>query len=176
MDKLGINSKYTQPPSGNIKAFGRNDNSASWNFKLQISNPKLTDYYNGAFQHFLRHLDLGYPSCCSYAEVYRDHLVPSNLSRGNVRLIIPLSITSVDLFPVPPTLTVVTMAGHTAAGGTVVILDIGAGFSRRSTVRRMVTVTPKHLAPADVAGAKRSRNWMLPMFALLPLKIYSRSR
>ena len=54
-----------------INAFGRNDNSA--------------DYHNGAFQHFIRHLDLGYPSCCSYAEGYRDQLVPSELSRGKVR-------------------------------------------------------------------------------------------
>ena len=66
--------------------------------KVGTSNAKLTDYHNGAFRHFHRHLDLGYPSYCSYAEVYRDHLVPSDLSGGKVRLFIPLSLISVDLF------------------------------------------------------------------------------
>ena len=47
-----------------------------------------------------------------------------------MRLIIPLSLTSVNLFPVPPTLTVATAGGHTAAGGTAVKKANGAGFSR----------------------------------------------
>ena len=72
-------------------------------------------------------------------------------------LFTPLSSTSVDFFLVSMTLTVATVCGHTAAGGTVVIPENGAGFSRRSTARRMATATPKHLVPAPVAGEKRSR-------------------
>ena len=106
-------------------------------------------------------------------------------------LFTPLSLTCVDFFLVPTTLTVATVCGHTAAGGTVAIRENGAGFSRRSTVRRMVTATLKHRVQAPVAGGKRSRNmkfketmakrvqvsryWMLPVFAPL-LSIKSRSR
>ena len=52
---------------------------------LQVGTSNTNDYYNGAFQHFLQHLDLSYPSRCSCAEVSRDQLVPSQLSRGKVR-------------------------------------------------------------------------------------------
>lgn len=74
-----------------------------------------------------------------------------------MRHIIPLSLTSVNLFPVPPTLTVATAGGHTAAGGTAVKKANGAGFSRRSTVKRMGTATPGHLVPVLVAGARKGQ-------------------
>ena len=53
----------------------------------------------------------------------------------------------------PTTLTVATAGGHTAAGGTAAIEAIGAGFSRRSTVRVIGTATPEHLVPAPAARA-----------------------
>ena len=69
-------------------------------------------------------------------------------------LIIPLSLTSVDLFPVPMTLTVAPSRGRTAAGGAAVRQANGAGFNRQPTVRRTVTATLQHLVPADVAGLR----------------------
>ena len=68
-------------------------------------------------------------------------------------LIIPLSLISVDLIPVPMTLTVAPPRGHTAAGGTAVTPGNGAGLSRTSTVRGIVNAAPQHVAPARVAGA-----------------------
>ena len=73
-----------------------------------------------------------------------------------MRLIVPLSLTSVDLFPVPITLTVVPSRGHTAAGGTAVRRANGAGFNHQPTVRRTVTATLMNLVPARVAEARRS--------------------
>lgn len=72
-----------------------------------------------------------------------------------------------------------TVGGHTAAGNTAARQANGAGFSRRSTARRIGTATPEHLVPAPVAGAKRVRilrHWVLHMTPRLPFKLRSRNR
>ena len=97
-----------------------------------------------------------------------------------MRLIIPLSLTSVEFFPVPPALTVATTGGDTVAGSTAVRRANGARLSRQpADVRGIETTTSMHLVPAPVTGEERShilRDWMIFMIALLPLKLGSRSR
>ena len=57
-----------------------------------------------------------------------------------------------------------TVCGDTPAGSIVAIQENGAGFSRRSTVRRMATATPKHLVPVGV-GVARNLNLKLETVA-----------
>ena len=128
--------------------------TSSFKFKFQIlSSPiSTTTTSNDALQHFLRHLDLGhYPSCCSYTEVYRDHLVPSHLS-----------LTNVDLFPVPVTLNQTQVvaprrtpgrAGRATAGCPAVTAgENGARLRSRITVERIAIApsTPVKLAAPHV--------------------------
>ena len=89
-------------------------------------------------------------------------------------LFAPLSLTSVDFFLVPTTLTVATVCGHTAAGSTVAIRENDAGFSLRSTVRKIATaMTPKAKAAKRV---QTLRHWTLPVLTLLSIKSRSRSQ
>ena len=119
--------------------------TSSFKFELefQILSSPISTTTNDALQHFRRHLDLGrYPSCCSYTEleVYRDHLVSSHLS-----------LTNVDLFPVPVTLNQAQVVatrripgrpGRTTAGGPAVTRDNGARLKSRNTVKRIATASP----------------------------------
>ena len=54
-----------------------------------------------------------------------------------------------------------TASSHTPAGGTVVIMENGAIFSRQLIVRRMATATPRHPVSVRVALAKSEAGYCM---------------